>query len=129
MSGYSINLEEKTLNNQNFREVLYTAAHSQLVVMSIAPGDDIGMEPHEEHDQFIRVEKGVGQAIIGESTYDLSDGVAIVVPAGQRHNVINASNTETLQLYTVYSPAEHPEGKIHPTKQDALNDPDYAAEH
>lgn len=120
MSGYSINLEEKTLNNQNFREVLYTAAHSQLVVMSIAPGDDIGMETHEEHDQFIRVEKGVGQAIIGESTYDLSDGVAIVVPAGQRHNVINASNTETLQLYTVYSPAEHPEGKIHPTKQDAL---------
>ena len=82
MSGYSINLEEKTLNNQNFREVLYTAAHSQLVVMSIAPGDDIGMETHEEHDQFIRVEKGVGQAIIGESTYDLSDGVAIVVPAG-----------------------------------------------
>ena len=129
MSGYSINLEEKTLQNQNFREVLYTAPLTQLVVMSIAPGDDIGMETHDDHDQFIRVEKGVGQAMIGESTYDLADGVAIVIPAGQRHNVINTSNTEALQLYTVYAPAEHPEGKIHPTKQDALSDPDYADEH
>lgn len=129
MSGYSINLEEKTLENQNFREVLYTAPLTQLVVMSIAPGDDIGMETHDDHDQFIRVEKGIGQAMIGESTYDLADGVAIVIPAGQRHNVINTSKTEALQLYTVYAPAEHPEGKIHPTKADALSDPDYADEH
>ena len=129
MSGYSVNLEEETLQNQNFRKVLYTAPFTQLVLMSVAPGDDIGMETHDGHDQFIRVEKGVGQAMIGESTYELADGVAIVIPAGQRHNVINTSNTEALQLYTVYAPAEHPEGKIHPTKKDALNDPDYADEH
>jgi len=128
MSGYSINLEEKTLQNSNFREVLYTAPHSQLVVMSIAPSDDIGMETHAEHDQFIRVEKGLGQAIIGESTYELSDGVAVVIPAGQKHNIINTSSSESLQLYTVYTPAEHPEGKIHATKADALSDPDYAEE-
>lgn len=129
MSGYSVNLEEKTIQNQNFREVLYTAPLTQLVVMSIAPGDDIGLETHDDHDQFIRVEKGIGQAIIGETTYDLADGIAIVIPAGQKHNVINTSNSEALQLYTVYAPAEHPEGKIHSTKEDALNDPDYADEH
>jgi mannose-6-phosphate isomerase-like protein (cupin superfamily) len=129
MSGYSVNLEEKTIQNQNFREVLYTAPLTQLVVMSIAPGDDIGLETHDDHDQFIRVEKGIGQAIIGETTYDLADGIAIVIPAGQKHNVINTSSSEALQLYTVYAPAEHPEGKIHPTKEDALNDPDYADEH
>ena len=128
MSGYSINLEEKTLQNTNYREVLYTAPHSQLVVMSIAPGDDIGWETHAEHDQFIRVERGIGQAMIGESSYELSDGVAVVIPAGQRHNIVNTSNSEALQLYTVYTPPEHPEGKIHATKADQMTDPDYAQE-
>ena len=129
MSGYMINLEEETLNNQDYRRVLYTAPHSQLVLMSIAPGDDIGEEVHAEHDQFIRVEKGAGQAIIGDSQYDLADGVAIIIPAGQRHNVINTSQTEPLQLYTVYTPPEHPEGKVHHTKADEASDPDYADEH
>lgn len=129
MSGYSVNLEEKTLANKNYREVLYTAPHSQLVLMSIAPGDEIGFEVHAEHDQFIRIEAGIGQAVIGESTYELSDGVAIVIPAGQGHNVTNTSTTENLQLYTVYTPPEHPEGKIHATKADQANDPDYAGEH
>jgi len=128
MAGYSVNLEEKTLDNRNYREVLYTAPHSQLVVMAIAPGDDIGMEVHQEHDQFIRVEAGVGEAIIGESHYDLADGVAIVIPAGQAHNVTNTGE-EVLKLYTVYTPPEHPEGKIHPTKADEANDPDYADHH
>ena len=129
MSGYMINLEEETLNNQDYRRVLYTAPHSQLVLMSIAPGDDIGEEVHAEHDQFIRVEKGVGLAIIGDSQYDLADGVAIIIPAGQRHNVINTSQTEPLQLYTVYTPPEHPDQKVHHTKADQLVDPDYADEH
>lgn len=126
MSGYMINLEETTLDNQDYRRVLYTAPHSQLVVMSIAPSDEIGEEIHPEHDQFIRVEKGVGQAIIGEDTYDLADGVAIIIPAGQLHNVINSSQTEPLQLYTVYTPPEHPENKVHHSKADQLTDPDYA---
>lgn len=126
MSGYMINLEEATLDNQDYRRVLYTAPHSQLVVMSIAPSDEIGEEIHPEHDQFIRVEKGVGQAIIGEDTYDLADGVAIIIPAGQLHNVINSSQTEPLQLYTVYTPPEHPENKVHHSKADQLTDPDYA---
>lgn len=129
MSGYMINLEETTLDNQDYRRVLYTAPHSQLVVMSIAPSDEIGEEIHPEHDQFIRVEKGVGQAIIGEDTYDLADGVAIIIPAGQLHNVINSSQTEPLQLYTVYTPPEHPENKVHHSKADALSDLDYADKH
>ena len=129
MAGYQINLEEKTLENKNYREVLYTTSRSQLVVMSVAPSQELGMETHADHDQFIRVEAGVGQAIIGDSTYDLADGVAIVIPAGDAHNIINTSETETLQLYTVYTPPEHAEGKIHVTKNDEMNDPDYADEH
>ena len=124
MAGYSVNLEEKTLENEYFREVLFTGPNSQLVVMSIAPGDDIGMETHDDVDQFIRVESGYGIAIIGDSKYELSDGVAVVIPAGEQHNVINSSEEEALKLYTVYTPPEHPDGKIHQTKQDALNDPD-----
>lgn len=124
MAGYSVNLEEKTLENEYFREVLFTGPNSQLVVMSIAPGDDIGMETHDDVDQFIRVESGYGIAIIGDSKYELSDGVAIVIPAGEQHNVINSSEEEALKLYTVYTPPEHPDGKVHQTKQDALNDPD-----
>ena len=124
MAGYSVNLEEETLENEYFREVLFTGPNSQLVVMSIAPGDDIGMETHDDIDQFIRVESGYGIAVIGDSKYELSDGVAIVIPAGEQHNVINSSEEEALKLYTVYTPPEHPDGKVHQTKQDALNDPD-----
>ena len=124
MAGYSVNLEEKTLENEYFREVLFTGPNSQLVVMSIAPGDDIGMETHDDVDQFIRVESGYGIAIIGDSKYELSDGFAIVIPAGEQHNVINSSEEEALKLYTVYTPPEHPDGKVHETKQDALDDPD-----
>jgi len=124
MSGYCVNLEEETLANENFRKVLFTAKNSQLVLMTIPVGEDIGMEVHHDVDQFIRVEAGEGKAIIGESEYELSDGFAVVIPAGNQHNVINTSETEALKLYTVYTPPEHPDGKIHPTKQDALDDPD-----
>lgn len=126
MSGYSIQLEQATLANTNFRQVLYTAPHSQLVLMCLQPMEEIGMETHAEHDQFIRVESGEGKAIIGGEEFILADGVAIVIPAGSAHNVMNTSSTELMKLYTVYTPPEHKDGKIHATKADALNDPDYA---
>jgi len=122
MSGYKINIEEKTLQNENFREVLYTAQHSQLVVMSLLPNEDIGVEVHEIVDQFIRIEEGEGKAILNGEEHDLTDGVAIVVPAGTVHNIINTSSEKKLKLYTVYSPAHHKDKTIHNTKQDALSD-------
>lgn len=122
MTGYTINIEKKTLQNENFREVLYTAQHSQLVVMSLLPNEEIGMEVHEIVDQFIRVEKGEGKAILNGEEHILSDGVAIVVPAGIEHNIVNTSPENKLKLYTIYSPAHHKDKTLHKTKQDALND-------
>lgn len=122
MSGYTINIEEKTLQNENFREVLHTEQHSQLVVMSLLPNEDIGMEVHEIVDQFIRVEQGEGKAIINGEEHILTDGSAIVVPAGTEHNIINRSSEKKLKLYTIYSPAHHKDKTIHKTKQDALDD-------
>jgi mannose-6-phosphate isomerase-like protein (cupin superfamily) len=119
MAGYHINIEEKTLANDNFREVLHTGPHSQLVVMTLKPGEEIGMETHGDRDQFIRVEAGDGEAILGGQRHRLEDGVAIVIPAGTEHNVVNTSRSEALRLYTVYSPAEHPDGTVHRTKQEA----------
>lgn len=119
MSGYSVNIEATTLANPNFRTVLYTAPHSQLVVMTIVPGGEIGLEHHEGRDQFIRVEAGEGVAILDGERHPLTDGTAVVVPAGTEHNVINTSATDPLRLYTVYSPAEHAPGTIHRTKADA----------
>ena len=116
MSGFSINLEQKTLDNQNYREVLYTTDRSQLVVMTLQPGEEIGLEIHEEHDQFIRVEEGEGLAILDGEHHELEDGFAVVIPAGTEHNVINVSETAELKLYTIYTPPEHPDGTIHPTK-------------
>lgn len=122
MTGYTVNIEEKTLKNENFREVLYTAQHSQLVVMSLLPNEEIGMEVHEIVDQFIRVEQGEAKAILNGEEYVLSDGVVIVVPAGAEHNIINTSSEKKLKLYTVYSPAHHKDKTVHKTKQDALDD-------
>jgi mannose-6-phosphate isomerase-like protein (cupin superfamily) len=119
MAGYSVNLEERTLDNDHFREVLYTAKNSQLVVMTLQPGDEIGLERHEGHDQFIRVEAGDGVAILDGERHALSDGVAVVIPSGTEHNVINTSTTTALRLYTLYSPPEHPPGTVHRTKADA----------
>jgi mannose-6-phosphate isomerase-like protein (cupin superfamily) len=122
MSGYHTNIDQKTEDNTNFREVLYTGPHSQLVVMSLKPGEDIGIETHPDTDQFIRVEAGTGKAIIGEDEYELEDGSAIVIPAGAEHNVINTSQNEDLKLYTVYTPPEHPDGTVHKTKAEAEDD-------
>lgn len=119
MSGYSINIEDKTLENENFREVLYTAPQSQLVVMTLKPGEEIGLETHDDRDQFIRVEEGEGVAILDGEKHPLEDGTAVVIPAGTEHNVINTSRDEKLRLYTVYSPAEHPDGTVHRTKAEA----------
>jgi len=119
MKGYTTNIEKETLGNNNFRKVLYTGKHSQLVLMSLAPKEEIGMEVHEENDQFFRFEKGQGKCIIDGNEYDLGDGVAVVVPAGAQHNIINTSDTEGLKLYTIYSPAHHKDGIIRATKEEA----------
>jgi mannose-6-phosphate isomerase-like protein (cupin superfamily) len=122
MTGYVDNIEKATLKNENFREVLFTGQHSQLVVMTLQPKEEIGMEVHEIVDQFLRIEKGTGKAILNGKVYEISDGTAIVVPALTKHNVINTSSTEKMKLYTVYSPAHHKRGTIHKTKKDAEKD-------
>jgi len=116
--AYVINIEESTLNNNNFRKVLYTAKNSQLVVMSLKPKEDIGMEVHQL-DQFIRVERGQGKSILNGQEFDISNGFAVVVPAGTEHNIINTSETEEMKVYTVYSPPNHKDGVIHATKAEA----------
>lgn len=122
MKSYITNIENDTLNNENFRKVLFTGKHSQLVVMTIEPGDDIGMEIHHDVDQFIRIEAGVAKTILdGEETV-LGPDFAIVIPAGTEHNIINTSGTEKLRLYSVYSPREHADGTVHKTKEEAQND-------
>ena len=120
MKGYVSNIEQETVDNDFFRKVLYTGRNSQLVLMSIAPNEDIGDEIHDL-DQFIRVEKGTGKAILDGVVHDVSDGSAIVVPAGTRHNIVN-TGPEALKLYTLYSPPEHKDGAIHVTKADAMAD-------
>ncbi len=117
MAGYVINIEAATLKNDNFRKVLHTAQHSQLVVMSLLPGEDIGAEVHDL-DQFIRFESGQGKVILDGKEYAVEDDWAVVIPAGVEHNVINTSESETMKLYSIYSPPEHPEGTVHPTKAD-----------
>jgi mannose-6-phosphate isomerase-like protein (cupin superfamily) len=120
MVGYVGNIEKKSLENKYFREVLFTGPHSQLVVMSIAPGDDIGMETHKDVDQFFRVEAGIGRAVLNGKEYNLEDGSAVVIPAGTEHNIINRSKSEPLKVYTIYSPPNHPDGTIHKDKAEAL---------
>jgi mannose-6-phosphate isomerase-like protein (cupin superfamily) len=119
MSGFSINIEEKTLANDNFREVLYTGPNIQVVVMTLKPGEEIGQERHEGHDQFIRVEAGQGVAVLDGEKHQLEDGIAVVIPAGAEHNVMNTSGSEPLRLYTIYAPPEHPDGIVHRTKAEA----------
>ncbi|MFH0930183.1 MAG: cupin domain-containing protein [Candidatus Moraniibacteriota bacterium] len=121
MKGYVANIEKETLENENFRKVLYTAKFSQLVVMSLKPLEDIGEETHTL-DQFIRIEKGTGKAILDDVEHDIADNFAIVVPAGTKHNFINTSESEPMKLYTIYSPPEHLDGTVHATKADAEAD-------
>lgn len=122
MTGFVGNIEELTLSNNNFRKVIYTGQHAQLVLMSLKPNEDIGKEVHEIVDQFLRIEKGTGKVIINGEEQLVKSGDCIVVPAGAQHNVINTSSKNTLKLYTVYSPPHHKDGTIHKTKKDALTD-------
>jgi len=119
MKGYTTNIEEETIANKNFRKVLYTAKHMQLVLMSLKPNEEIGMETHPENDQFFRFEKGVGKCIIDGNEYEVKDGSAVIIPAGSKHNVVNTSDTEDLKMYTIYSPAHHKDGIVRATKADA----------
>ena len=116
MAGYYVDIEKRTKENDYFREVLFTGPLSQLVVMALQPGEEIGLETHPETDQFIRVEEGKGKAILHGEEYDLKDGSAIVIPAGTEYNIINTSATEALKLYTVYIPPDYAGGTIHKTK-------------
>jgi mannose-6-phosphate isomerase-like protein (cupin superfamily) len=122
MIGYVDNIEAKTLANTFFREVLFTGKYSQLVVMSLLPNEEIGMEVHQAVDQFFRVEKGQGKVIMNGEEHEVKDGSAIIVPAGTEHNVVNTSSSEPLKLYTIYSPPNHPDGTIHKTKAEATAD-------
>jgi mannose-6-phosphate isomerase-like protein (cupin superfamily) len=122
MKGFNANIEKETLKNNNFRKVIYTSKHSQLVLMSLKPKEEIGMEVHHDNDQFFRFEKGIGQVIIDGNKYDVKDGSAIIVPSGAQHNVINTSAKDDLKMYTIYSPAHHRDGVVHVTKQEAEAD-------
>lgn len=124
MKGYVANIEELSLENENFREVLYTDPRLQLVVMSLLPNEDIGSEVHEL-DQFIRVEEGEGKAVLDGEEFAIADGSAVIVPKGTMHNIINTSATEMMKLYTVYAPANHAPGTIHKTKAEAEADEEH----
>lgn len=120
MSGFMGSIEKETLENGYFRKVLFTGKHSQLVVMSLPPEEEIGNEIHDEVDQFFRIEQGEAKFVFnGSEEHIARDGDAVVVPAGTYHNVINNSDAEELKLYTIYSPPNHPDGTIHKTKAEA----------
>jgi mannose-6-phosphate isomerase-like protein (cupin superfamily) len=120
MKGYVTGLEAETKKNADFRRVLYTSKYSQLVLMSIRPGEEIGEEVHEDHDQFFRFETGEGKVVIDRVAHNVRDGSAVVVPAGALHNVINTSKKADLRLYTIYSPPEHQDGTLRHTKAEAM---------
>jgi mannose-6-phosphate isomerase-like protein (cupin superfamily) len=122
MTGFLQNIEELTLQNTHFRQVLYTGQHAQVVLMSLLPREEIGMEVHEIVDQFLRIESGEGKVIIGGEEHTIKGGDAFVVPASTRHNVINTSPDKPLKLYTLYSPPHHKDGIVHKTKQEAEAD-------
>lgn len=118
---YTSNIEQETISNENFRKVVATGAHSQVVLMSLGVGEDIGLETHEKVDQFFRVEKGEGKVVVNGEEFPVTDGSAILVPAGSAHNVVN-TGSHKLKLYTIYSPANHIDGRVHATKLDAIKD-------
>ena len=121
MDHFVTHIEEATVKNEDFRRVLYTAPNSQLVVMTLKPGEEIGAETHDL-DQFIRIEAGCGMAYLNGKEYPVQDGSAVVIPAGTKHNVVNTGRDEALKLYTLYSPPEHKDGTVHRTKQEAESD-------
>ena len=121
MKGFVDDIEELTEENDDFRRVLYTGKHLQLVLMALKPGEQIGEEVHEDRDQFFRVEAGQGEVSIDGQRHAIKDDDAIVVPAGARHNVINTGK-QSLKLYTLYGPPEHRDGVVHPARADATEE-------
>jgi len=119
MKGFKSNIEKDTIANSNFRKVLYTSKHSQLVLMSLKPNEEIGEETHPDNDQFFRIEAGRGKCVIDGNNYQIKDGDAIVVPAGAKHNIINEDDEAELKMYTIYSPAHHKDGIVRATKEEA----------
>ena len=119
MKGFKTNIEKETEDNNNFRKVLYTSKHSQLVLMSLKPKEEIGEETHPDNDQFFRIESGNGKCIIDGNEYQIKAGDAVVIPAGAKHNLINSDNVAELKMYTIYSPAHHKDGIIRSSKKEA----------
>ena len=126
MKGFASNIEKNTTENNNFRKVLYTGKSCQLVLMSLKPKEEIGLETHPDNDQFFRFEQGEGKCIIDGNEYTVGDGVAVIVPAGAKHNVINTSASKELKMYTIYSPPHHKDGILRKTKKEAeANEADF----
>jgi mannose-6-phosphate isomerase-like protein (cupin superfamily) len=119
MHGYVTDIERDTIANDDFRRVLFTGPNTQLVLMTLRPGEEIGLETHAGHDQFIRIEKGEGVVLLDGEEIELAAGSAVVIPAGVEHNVTNTSDAAPLRLYTLYSPPQHPDGTVHHTKREA----------
>ena len=119
MKGFKSNIEKDTLKNKNFRKVLYSSVHSQLVLMTLRPKEEIGEETHPENDQFFRFEAGKGRVEIDGNKYTVKDGDAVIIPAGAKHNVINTSPIDDLKMYTIYSPAHHKDQIVRKTKEEA----------
>jgi mannose-6-phosphate isomerase-like protein (cupin superfamily) len=120
MKGYKTNIESEALQNTNFRKVLYTADHFQLVLMSLQPQEEIGNEVHITNDQFFRIESGQGKCIVDGHIYEVEDGDVVVVPAGAKHNFVNISKSQFLKLYTIYAPPHHKDKIVRETKKEAL---------
>lgn len=121
MKGYKANIEELTLANSYFRQVLYTSKNFQLVLMALKLKEEIGFEIHNDNDQFFRFESGNGKAIIDDTEYALSTGDCVIVPQGAKHNIINTSDTNYLKFYTIYGPPHHMDLTIHKTKEEAMS--------
>jgi mannose-6-phosphate isomerase-like protein (cupin superfamily) len=119
MKGFKSNIEKDTMENKNFRKVVYTGKRLQLVLMSLKAGDEIGEETHNDADQFFRVEKGKGKCFVDEHEYRLQEGDVLLVPAGAKHNVINTDSKADLKLYTLYGPPQHKDGIVRATKEEA----------
>ena len=122
MKGFKTNIEKAAVDNNNFRKVLYTSKHSQLVLMTLKPKEEIGEETHPDNDQFFRIESGNGQCVIDGNKYEIKAGDAVVIPAGAKHNLINSDSVAELKMYTIYSPAHHKDGITRITKKEAETD-------
>lgn len=128
-TGYCVDIEKETIDNTDWRRVLYTTPDNQLVVMSLNPEQELGMEVHDNTAQFIRIEKGNGKAIIGGKSRTVTDGDSIIVPKGVAHNVINTSKTDDLKIYTVYAPPVHQDGVVEKTKAQEKKEKGIVATH